>query len=211
VIRYNVLGRPVLLGTTSVELSERISNRLRAEPMRRLAMIHLLRNVWMEQHKREEDGRAIPELELLNQPIDQLPINDMRKLARELDIPFNAESPENLPRLLRILELSEAETDRLSSILQAGIPHQVLNARKHTEESQIIAGAGAYGAVTIATNAWPAGSTLSGRQKLAEGSPSPSAGYCEGRAIATYDMTLEEQSQALLAMDHPVRHLPGRD
>ena len=28
----------------------------------------------------------------------------------------------------------------------------MLNARKHTEESQIIAGAGAFGAVTIATN-----------------------------------------------------------
>jgi preprotein translocase subunit SecA len=37
-------------------------------------------------------------------------------------------------------------------VLQGGIPHQVLNARKHTEESQIIAGAGAFGAVTIATN-----------------------------------------------------------
>ena len=32
------------------------------------------------------------------------------------------------------------------------MPHQVLNARRHTEESQIIAGAGARGAVTIATN-----------------------------------------------------------
>jgi preprotein translocase subunit SecA len=37
-------------------------------------------------------------------------------------------------------------------VLQGGVPHQVLNARKHTEESQIIAGAGAFGAVTIATN-----------------------------------------------------------
>ena len=33
-----------------------------------------------------------------------------------------------------------------------GIPHQVLNALKHDQESQIIAGAGAFGAVTIATN-----------------------------------------------------------
>ena len=41
---------------------------------------------------------------------------------------------------------------RLAADLQAGIPHEVLNARKHTEESQIIAGAGAFGAVTIATN-----------------------------------------------------------
>ena len=41
---------------------------------------------------------------------------------------------------------------RLLSILQGGVPHQVLNARKHDEESQIIARAGAFGAVTIATN-----------------------------------------------------------
>ena len=41
---------------------------------------------------------------------------------------------------------------RLKTIIQGGVPHPVLNARKHTEESQIIAGAGAFGAVTIATN-----------------------------------------------------------
>jgi preprotein translocase subunit SecA len=37
-------------------------------------------------------------------------------------------------------------------VLQGGVPHQVLNARKHDEESKIIAKAGAFGAVTIATN-----------------------------------------------------------
>ncbi len=36
--------------------------------------------------------------------------------------------------------------------MQAGVPHQVLNAKKHDEESKIIAQAGAFGAVTIATN-----------------------------------------------------------
>ena len=202
VLRYNALGRPVLLGTTSVELSERISNRLRAEPMRRLAMVHILRNVWMERHKREEDGRTIPELEFLNQPIDQLPVNDMRKLARELDIPFNAESPENLPRLLRILELTAQEQDRLGAILQGGIPHQVLNARKHTEESQIIAGAGAYGAVTIATNMAGRGVDIKLGGELAEEIVASvsrvlrRAGYAD-----PYDMTLAEQRQALLAME----------
>jgi len=38
------------------------------------------------------------------------------------------------------------------AVLQGGVPHQVLNARKHDEESQIIARAGAFGLVTIATN-----------------------------------------------------------
>lgn len=41
----------------------------------------------------------------------------------------------------------------LSKLLdQAKIPHQVLNAKHHEKEAQIIAGAGAPGAVTIATN-----------------------------------------------------------
>ena len=37
-------------------------------------------------------------------------------------------------------------------VLKRGVAHNVLNARKHTEESQIIAGAGAFGAVMIATS-----------------------------------------------------------
>ncbi len=41
---------------------------------------------------------------------------------------------------------------RLADALESGIRHSVLNAKKHDEESQIIAGAGALGAVTIATN-----------------------------------------------------------
>jgi preprotein translocase subunit SecA len=43
-------------------------------------------------------------------------------------------------------------TPRAEGRHQGGVPHEVFNARKHTEESQIIAGAGAFGAVTIATN-----------------------------------------------------------
>jgi preprotein translocase subunit SecA len=35
---------------------------------------------------------------------------------------------------------------------QRGIPHQVLNARYHEQEAQIVAQAGVPGAVTIATN-----------------------------------------------------------
>ena len=37
-------------------------------------------------------------------------------------------------------------------LFKAGIPHRVLNARKHDEEALIINNAGAFGAVTIPTN-----------------------------------------------------------
>jgi preprotein translocase subunit SecA len=50
------------------------------------------------------------------------------------------------------LDLSPDNSERLIKVLQGGVPHQVLNARKHDEESKIIAKAGAFGGVTIATN-----------------------------------------------------------
>ncbi|MEE9427677.1 MAG: preprotein translocase subunit SecA [Paracoccaceae bacterium] len=47
------------------------------------------------------------------------------------------------------IEKSEALSEMLK---EAGIPHNVLNARQHEKEAQIIADAGKFGAVTIATN-----------------------------------------------------------
>ncbi len=49
--------------------------------------------------------------------------------------------------------ISIEKSERLSRMLQKrGIPHQVLNAKYHEQEAQIIAEAGQRGAVTIATN-----------------------------------------------------------
>lgn len=46
-----------------------------------------------------------------------------------------------------------AKSERLASMLEkAGIPHQVLNAKHHEREAEIVAQAGREGAVTIATN-----------------------------------------------------------
>jgi preprotein translocase subunit SecA len=152
ILRFHAMGRPLLVGTTSVELSDHLSTRLRAEPLRKLAQVAILRKAWLEKNNREEDGRLIEELQPFNAPLDQLQVPEMRKMARELGISFNPEDPENLPHLLEVLDLSDSDAERLKADLQSGIAHQVLNARKHTEESQIIAGAGAFGAVTIATN-----------------------------------------------------------
>jgi preprotein translocase subunit SecA len=45
------------------------------------------------------------------------------------------------------------KSEMLSGLLtRAGIPHNVLNARQHEQEAQIVADAGKFGAVTIATN-----------------------------------------------------------
>ncbi|MGA9433735.1 MAG: preprotein translocase subunit SecA [Roseobacter sp.] len=55
------------------------------------------------------------------------------------------------PALVGTTSIEKSEI--LSSMLkEAGIPHNVLNARQHEQEAQIVADAGKFGAVTIATN-----------------------------------------------------------
>ena len=152
ILRYHAMGRPILVGTTSVELSDRLSARLKADPIRKLAQVIVLRDAWMEKHNREADGRIIPELEFLSRPLGLLPSKQMAALAREVDVNISPLHSTNIARLLDVFRLPQENADRLEEILKNGVNHQVLNARKHTEESQIIAGAGAFGAVTIATN-----------------------------------------------------------
>lgn len=152
ILRYHVLGRPQLVGTTSVEHSERLSSRLQAEAIRRLAQTLLIRRAWLQKNHAEMlDGKA-PELQPLYRPLTELSPGDLRALARSLGISLNPEDNENVEALLEVLGLTPEDRPRLIRVLQGGIPHQVLNARRHAEESQIIARAGAFGAVTIATN-----------------------------------------------------------
>ena len=198
VLVYHVMGRPVLLGTTSVENSDLISNRLRADMLQRLLQVLLIRDVWMEQHNREEDGRAIHELQPLNEALDKLNVAELRRFARELDLNLNIQSDENMARLLAVLGLREEHATRLNAAIQGGISHEVLNARRHTEESQIIAGAGAFGAVTIATNMAGRGVDIKLGGEIAEEVLSAvsrvlrRAGHDE-----PYEMTLEAQRDAI--------------
>ncbi len=154
VIQFQVIGRPQLVGTTSVEHSDRLSDRLGADAVRRLAHALLIRDLYAESKNMQVSERAIPELQPLNTPLEKLETGELRQLVRSLGISmsFNPEEPDNIDRLLRIFDLTGDDRERLVKVLQAGIPHQVLNARKHDEESKIIAKAGAFGAVTIATN-----------------------------------------------------------
>ena len=202
ILRFYAKGRPMLVGTTSVELSDRLSGRLRAEPLRRLAQVQVIRHAWLQQHNREEDGRQIPELQPLNAALEDLQTGDLRKLAQSLDISLNPEEDSNLERLSSILELGTEDQDRLVSALKAGIPHHVLNARKHTEESQIIAGAGSFGAVTIATNMAGRGVDIKLGGELPEEvliTTSRVLGRAGNRN--PYEMQLEERRRALEKLD----------
>jgi len=152
ILQRHVIGQPLLVGTTSVELSERLSSRLRAGSLRMLANVLILRDAYMEAHDIPDDGRRIKALEALNAPLDSLNSSVMRPFAKELNLSLNPTKDANLTRFAAVLGLEEEYIETLGKVIDSGIRHNVLNAKKHDEESRIIADAGAVGAVTIATN-----------------------------------------------------------
>ncbi|RME89385.1 MAG: hypothetical protein D6770_04690 [Anaerolineae bacterium] len=202
IVRFHVRGRPLLVGTTSVENSERLSARLRAEPIRRLLQIMLLRHFWLQANNRVEDGRLIPELQPFNVPLEKVNPAELRRFARSVGASLSLQDEKNLSVLLDLLGLSAEDLPRLKKVIDGGVPHQVLNARKHAEESQIIAGAGAFGAVTIATNMAGRGVDIKLGGELAEEVLTAVNRVLRRLGVDDpYDMPLEERRQILLEAD----------
>ena len=227
ILQMESQGRPVLVGTRSIEISERLSERLRPDKLQLFAQLLLLEN-YLNNHsslsakeandflrvlserltdtKREvarlskavekfevnmtrvvqsEENRRI-ELQLqksakladeltslvskLNsgagpskgeivrmgeiicyQKLEEIAPGRIPVLLRACGMDANPRNPENLTQLAQIIGLGH-DPGRLSDLLERGIPHQILNAKHHEREAEIIAQAGQSGKVTIATN-----------------------------------------------------------
>ncbi len=108
----------------------------------------------------EEEFREIYNLDVIsiptNRPMARIDQNDI--IYKNENAKFRAIVEEikeshkkGQPVLVGTISIEKSE--KLSSILKReGIPHEVLNAKFHEKEAEIIAQAGKYGAVTIATN-----------------------------------------------------------
>ena len=206
IVRDHALGRPLLVGTTSVESSERLSERLKAESVRRLMQYTLVRDHYMRANNLEEDGRLIADLEPFNEPIEKISPDALRAFIKPHGMTnISLDDETNLQTLLSILRLPDTAKERLKKIFQGGVPHQVLNARKHTEESQIIAGAGAFGAVTIATNMAGRGVDIKlGGELPEEVITVVNRVLGKGGYDNAFDMTHEQRREALKKMDSSV-------
>jgi preprotein translocase subunit SecA len=212
ILRRHVLGQPLLVGTTSVELSERLSSRLRAESLQTLMNVLVIRDAYFEEHGLQDDGMRISELDPLNKTLTELKSSDLRPFAQELELALNPMKQENLARLLVILELEEQDREKLESTLKTGIKHNVLNAKKHDEESAIIAWAGSLGAVTIATNMAGRGVDIKLGGEIAE--EILAAVYRVLRRIGVEDpenMSMEERLAALEGADEEAIGIYGSE
>jgi preprotein translocase subunit SecA len=203
IMYYHVVGRPQLVGTTSVENSERLSERLNATNVRRLLEVFLIRFAYIQKHNLQgRDVMSTPELDQLYAPLDQLRSPELRRMGREFGLTsLSPLDEDNQTRLLEILNLSPEDWPRLDAVIKSGVQHQVLNARKHTEESKIIADAGAFGAVTIATNMAGRGVDIKlGGELSEERLTNVNRVLAESGVSDPYNMRMQDRLQALEAV-----------
>ena len=201
ILKNYVKGRPQLIGTASVEHSEFLSGRLTREPLRRLMQIQMMRRAHMNRNNISDYETPLKEFEPFNKPLQNIQPGDLRPMARDLGIQLSIEDPDNKALLLQEFELDEADYPRLLEAANGGIPHQVLNARKHDEEGMIIAKAGAFGAVTIATNMAGRGVDIKLGGELDEDVLRDTNRVLSKLGVDPYNMTIEERYRAVMKID----------
>jgi preprotein translocase subunit SecA len=152
ILTRHVRHQPVLVGTRSIDMSERVSERLAADKLQLLSATFVLRAKLEEKKDVDKESRATWNA-TLNAKFHELTLGKLNPLAKLLGISIDMLAPENVERLAAIMEIKDAaEMERLGVCLSEGIKHNVLNAKYHESEAQIIAEAGRMLAVTIATN-----------------------------------------------------------
>ena len=110
--------------------------------------------------------------------------------------------------------VSVAKSEKLSRMLEKrGVPHEVLNAKQHTREAEIVAQAGRIGSVTVATNMAGRGVDI-----LLGGNPEGMASrgvVSEGldpdsdEGVARYEELLAKYGEECVAEGEQVRELGG--
>jgi len=158
ILQLYAIQRPVLVGTRSIEVNELISERLSPHYLQALALCTLvLDRAWTMHNQKQLTREELDQIrQVVNERLEELEIGRLRTLARKLGIDPDPLHPANLKRFAELIKIPEEHMDkalaRLEEALKDGVPHNVLNAKHHEREAQIIAEAGRLGKVTVATN-----------------------------------------------------------
>ena len=150
ILAHNIRQQPVLVGTRSVEMSERVSDRLRYDRLEMLALTDILRNR-LESGKIDKEKYG-PFSETLNQKLTTLSAGKLTDVARHFEVSTSMRDSKNIDEFAKLLGIDPENRERLEEALAHGVAHNVLNAKYHEKEAMIIAEAGRKGVVTIATN-----------------------------------------------------------
>jgi preprotein translocase subunit SecA len=158
ILQLYAIQRPVLVGTRSIEVNELISERLSPYYLQALALCTLvLDKAWAMHNRKQLSAEELEQIrQVVNTRLEELDIGRVRTIARKLGLDPDPLHPDNLKRFAELIQIPpehwETALPRLEGALREGVPHNVLNAKHHEREAQIIAEAGRLGKVTVATN-----------------------------------------------------------
>ncbi len=138
-VEYHQEGRPVLVGTASIEKSELLGTLL-SKPMAFIKHMHK-KMAYIEKFLPEELKKDPTVAKLIKNP-ESLTSDAIKALSNQDGVKGDV--------ALYLQQL--ARSKRTLEAIQQGIPHHVLNAKHHEREAYIVAQAGRKGAITIATN-----------------------------------------------------------
>ena len=151
ILKAHIRQQPVLVGTRSISVSERIADMLTSERLQVICAAEIVRYALEKKSElSKEDKAAI--LAVANAPLDSLNIYKFTKIFKILGLDNNVLADDNINILIKIFEAKPKCAEALKYALKNGIARNVLNAKFHEKEADIIAEAGKRGAVTIATN-----------------------------------------------------------
>ncbi len=134
-------GQPVLVGTINIDKSERLSAMMR-EPRYYLPRVEMRAGIFTKAAKKQSG----PEWEKLGKLLAR-PAN-LRESALDEFEELVAGAPGAVKDAWRELRFAVHTLETI----RKGIKHQVLNAKYHEKEADIVAQAGRSGAITISTN-----------------------------------------------------------
>ena len=151
ILEHHCAAQPVLVGTRSVEMSERMAQRLSGQALQTLVLTHLIKDkLWNDKAFPAADKEQM--FMFVRQPLLNLNPVQIKGLAKQIGIDPDPTASANLDKLISLFTLPNIDRDLLSIALKQGLAHNVLNAKNHRNEARIIAEAARPGAVTIATN-----------------------------------------------------------
>jgi preprotein translocase subunit SecA len=151
ILRLFIKQQPVLVGTRSIEMSEKISAHLAPNYLQTLMLVDRISDK-VRNDKSLPKERKSEASQKINEPLEKLNRSELSPTLREFGIATDPLAAEHRDWFLQKHGLSADRAEHFDEALRYGIRHNVLNAKFHEKEALIIAEAGRKGAVTIATN-----------------------------------------------------------
>jgi preprotein translocase subunit SecA len=151
ILRLFTRQQPVLVGTRSIEMSEKVSSRLVPESLQKLILTDYLFDKMAKDKAIAktlgDDGDRMFDTDLM-----ELPLNDIKEVLRKASLEVDATGEDIRDWFFTKYKIDDEQAEFYVEAVSHGVPHNVLNAKYHEREAAIISEAGRKGAVTIATN-----------------------------------------------------------